>query len=420
MQEATKEPEVRRVQTCKLVTDLVNDYYKELRHAPDEGRKVAWTCGPAPFELLRTMDVAFQHGESYGAYAAARKGQVELKEAAVRRGYPQDACSYVRTINGLAMLNLEGVPVRPDMWVPNPDFVVGSNVCHTVGCWSDSLGRLFNVPSFVIDIPIAFNPSQYEENIDFVEAQLTECISLIEEVVGRRFNYDRLEEIMNMVKQASTLRRVSLDLCANRPSPMSYFDWLFALNPMHVWRGTPKSVDFFEKLKIEIEQRVADKVGAVSGEKYRLYWDNLPIWHKLDAMSKKFASFGATLICGVYTHGLFYSDPSRIDPSNPLRSIAEELVIIASLFYAPNRIDFIYDLVEKYSLDGLVMHSARTCRPMDTGQYDIMTAIDRKLGLPSIMIEADPTDPDFWSEAQVDTRLQAFAEALESRNKNKY
>ncbi|MBI4330151.1 MAG: 2-hydroxyacyl-CoA dehydratase [Chloroflexi bacterium] len=409
------EKKVNRVRTTALVKDMVTAYYDDLRKARQTGRKVAWACGVVPFELLRVMDIAFEHGESYGAYSAARGGNIELKQAAEAEGYSADACSYWRTLNGLAILARKGAAIREDMALPLPDFVVGANHCQTVGLWTDSLSRLLNVPGFVIDVPMTYYESEYEKNIAHLEAQLRAFITFLEGITGKQFDFDRLKEVMRLVKKAAALRRECLDLCKSIPTPMSYFDCLIGLRPMHSMRGTSISVDYYEKLKAEIEDRVARKIGVIPNEQYRLYWDNLPIWFKVGAISEKLAALNAVPIVSTYTHGAFYYEADKIDPERPLRSIAEELVFICRDMNARFKVERIARWVEEYSLDGLIMHSARTCRPVDIGQYDIIDEMRRRYGIPGVVIEADPTDPLYYSDTDVDQRLESFVEIMRSR-----
>jgi benzoyl-CoA reductase/2-hydroxyglutaryl-CoA dehydratase subunit BcrC/BadD/HgdB len=46
------------------------------------------------------------------------------------------------------------------------------------------------------------------------------------------------------------------------------------------------------------------------------------------------------------------------------------------------------------------------------GQYDIQRLIKEKVGIPTLMIEADMTDERSFSESQVETRIDAFIEML--------
>jgi len=408
---------VNRLKTTSLVKGMMDSYYEDLRQAQSQGRKLVWTCGPVPFELFRVLDIAFQHGESYGAYAAARKGNIELKDAAETEGFSPDGCSYWRTIGGLALLNQRGEEVRKDMYLPMPDFVVATNPCQTMGLWGDSLGRLCKVPTFIIDVPppLDYTEKEFEHNTRYIINQYKELIAFLEEQTGKKFDYDKLKEIVERVKKGAVLRRKSMDLCASRPSPQTFFDCLISLGPSHVWRGTPEAIAYYEKLVEEVEERVAKGTGAVPNEKYRLYWDHLPIWFNVGSFSEFLATCGAVLICGIYTHGMFYYEADMIDTERPLWSISAELVHIGRNMDARYRTKKIKQLVEELHLDGLIMHCSRTCRPMNLGQEDIIYWAERNLGIPGIKIDGDPTDPSYYSDAQTRTRIQAFIETMEAR-----
>ena len=76
--------------------------------------------------------------------------------------------------------------------------------------------------------------------------------------------------------------------------------------------------------------------------------------------------------------------------------------------------DMVVDMVDKYSADGLVIHSNRSCKPYSLGQYDIQRLVQEKRGIPSLVIEADMTDARNFSESQIDTRIDAFMEVIAS------
>lgn len=78
---------------------------------------------------------------------------------------------------------------------------------------------------------------------------------------------------------------------------------------------------------------------------------------------------------------------------------------------------FIKPLARAFQVDGIVFHAPRTCRPNAWDHYDEGEMAKRELGLPYIIIEADHSDPQFYSEAEVDNRLQAFLETLPSNKR---
>ena len=72
-------------------------------------------------------------------------------------------------------------------------------------------------------------------------------------------------------------------------------------------------------------------------------------------------------------------------------------------------------MIDKYEVDGLVMHSNRSCKPYSLGQYDIQKIIQQKRGIPTLLIEADMVDERSFSESQIETRIDAFMEVLKNK-----
>jgi benzoyl-CoA reductase/2-hydroxyglutaryl-CoA dehydratase subunit BcrC/BadD/HgdB len=75
----------------------------------------------------------------------------------------------------------------------------------------------------------------------------------------------------------------------------------------------------------------------------------------------------------------------------------------------------VVQMIDKYEVDGLVMHSNRSCKPYSLGQYDIQKIIQQKRGIPTLLIEADMVDERSFSESQIETRIDAFMEVLKSK-----
>ena len=75
----------------------------------------------------------------------------------------------------------------------------------------------------------------------------------------------------------------------------------------------------------------------------------------------------------------------------------------------------VLEMVRFYDVDGLVMHSNRSCKPYSFGQMDIMQIVREKTGIPVLMIEADMVDPRSFSQSQVETRIDAFMEIVKHK-----
>ncbi len=398
--------EIPKVRAVKKMKELMTTYYIEAKTAWDRGRKVAWITSGGPVEPLLAMDIIPVYPENHGAMIGASKMGVDLCQKAEAIGYSPDLCSYARS--DIACARIDGGPIGG---LPRPDMLICcNNICGTVLKWYEVQARFFQVPLFILDTPFchtAFTP----EAKKYVLAQIEEYIRFLEEATGRRFDYDRIKEVGKLSLQAQRLWQAVLDMTMNRPAPLSAFDAFFHLALIVTLRGTQTAVDYYQLLLEEVQQRVALGIGAVPRERYRLLWDNLPVWYRTKWLSDKFSSLDACLVADTYTSA-WCGSLKYINEENFLDSLAEGYARIYLNIGIDQMSQEIIGMIDKYEVDGLVMHSNRSCKPYSFGQYDIQRIVREKRGTPSLIIEADMVDERSFSEAQVETRIEAFMELL--------
>ncbi|HQJ09586.1 MAG TPA: 2-hydroxyacyl-CoA dehydratase family protein, partial [Deltaproteobacteria bacterium] len=273
--------------------------------------------------------------------------------------------------------------------------------------------RYFNVPLFIFDTPFCHTGFAPEAR-QYVRNQLNEYIEFLEGVCGKKFDYDRSIEVGKLSMEGQRLWAKVLDTAAHRPAPMSAFDAFFFLALIVTLRGTKTVVDFYTELLEEVKERVKNGISAVENEKYRLLWDNLPVWYRLKWLSDKFASHDACLVADTYTTA-WCGSMKYIDENNFIDSMAEAYTRIYLNIGVDEMAKTIFEMIDKYDVDGLVMHSNRSCKPYSFGQYDIQRMVQEKKGIPCMMLESHMTDERSFSESQTATRIDAFMEVIKSR-----
>jgi bcr-type benzoyl-CoA reductase subunit B len=402
------EKEKRKIKSVAKMKEIMTTYYIEAKTAADAGKKVAWITSGGPVEFLIAMDVIPVYPENHGAMIGASKMGVDLCEKAEEMGYSRDLCSYARADIAAAPIN--GGPIGG---LPRPDFLVCcNNICGTVLKWYEVMARYFDVPLFILDTPFIhkeFSPAAKKYVID----QTYEYIAFLESQTGKKMDYDRMHEVSRLAVEGLRLWQAVLDTAAHKPAPMTAFDAFFHLALIVTLRGTQTTVDYYRQLLAEMEQRIKDGIAMVPNEKYRLLWDNLPVWYRTKWLSEKFASHNACLVGDTYTSA-WSGVMDLIDPDNFIESGA----VAYSSVYINVSLDKMFDtlaaLIKKYDVDGLVMHSNRSCKPYSFGQYDLQKMVMERLGIPTLMIEADMVDARSFSESQIETRIDAFMEKLKS------
>ena len=266
-----------RLQSTRFGGKLVNAYWESLFHAKEEGKKVVWYNGTYIPPFFHAHDLAWVHGEAWSAYLAAKHGEMPAQKAGEQRGYDRELCSYARTHIGQVLIDLGKLKdgtlgVAPDderavtmAKLPPPDMIINAYpYCSSGQQWDDITYRLFGkkVPMFTVSIPLLWGGrpdagylrgEEWEQRSRYVADQLIAMTRFLEEHTGRKYDFDRLSEVMGYVKKAAELRLEAMDLCTATPSPASFFDWIVSIAPVNFLPGDQNLVTYFEGVKAEIE-----------------------------------------------------------------------------------------------------------------------------------------------------------------------
>ena len=404
-----QELEKRKIKCVKQMKEIMTEYYIEAKTAEQTGKKVAWITSGGPVEPLIAMDVIPVYPENHGAMIGAAKMGVDLCEKAEAMGYSRDLCSYARA--DIACAPIDGGPIGG---LPRPDMLVCcNNICGTVLKWYEVQARYYDVPLFILDTP--FCHTEFSDDAKkYVREQITEYVEFLEKVCGKKADEDRMAEVGRLAIEGQRLWQAVLDTTTHRPSPMSAFDAFFHLALIVTLRGTQVTIDYYTALLKEMKERVDAGIGAVPDEKYRLLWDNLPVWYRTRWLSEKFATHGACLVADTYTSA-WCSSLKYLKEDNFLDSMAEGYTRIYLNISVDEMAENVTRMIDKYEVDGLVMHSNRSCKPYSLGQYDIQKIIQQKRGIPTLLLEADMVDERSFSESQIETRIDAFMEVLKNK-----
>jgi benzoyl-CoA reductase/2-hydroxyglutaryl-CoA dehydratase subunit BcrC/BadD/HgdB len=272
------------------------------------------------------------------------------------------------------------------------------------------MAQRLNVPLFTLDRPervfdgILETPKPHE--VRYYQSQLEDFLSFVTEVTGNKYDPDRLGECMDWAYKANDLRLELLELRKAVPSPMGCADGFATMYPGMYCSGTEKAYDFYKALRDEVKARVQAGKGQIENEKFRLLWYGIPTWFNMGIFNY-FEPIG----------GVFVYEPAYNPHPWPLRSQGDPLTEIAerSITHGSSmntNIRSMLEQCEEYKIDGAVLAFLLTCRPVYLPALELRRHLEQKLGIPSVLIECDLVDERTFSEGQVMTRMDAFAEQL--------
>lgn len=401
--------ERKEFESTKKLREVMGKYFAELGRGPAEGKKTAWCTSVGPAELLRALGFNVYFPENHGAMLGASRMATDLIPLANARGFSPDICSYLTSDIGsylkgqspLQKMQLSGPP-RPDVLVYN------TNQCRDVKDWFQFYAREFQVPCLGIHAPRAIGEVD-DALVEYIAQQMRALVEPLEAVAGTRLDPQRLQEVVDLSRQCTVLWKAVLETAAHAPAPLTFFDGTIHMGPAVVLRGTQDAVDYYQAFLEELRQRVAEDVAAVPGERFRVYWEGMPIWGKLRELSTQMLGLGMCAVASTYCNSWIFE---ALDPADPFRSMARAYSSIFICRSEEYKEQYIAEMVTRFRVDGIVYHDAKTCPNNSNNRYQMPNRLQQRLGKPYLTIHGDLNDLRLYSEEQTRTNLEAFAEQL--------
>ncbi len=405
----------KKLKSADLISKFMADYYYELNAASESGNpKIAWCTSVGPAEILRAMGYLVYFPETHSAMLGATRMATDLIPEANALGYSPDICSYLTADIGAF---LKGVTPLAKIYegitaIPKPDVLVfNTNQCRDVQDWFSWYGEKFDAP--VLGVYTHRNIGNVSNAlVSSIAKQMQELAGSLERISGKSLDLNYLKQVVALSRECSELWKKVLQTAASQPSPLTFFDATTLMGPAVVGRGTQKAVDVFKALLSELEERIQNGEGAIDDERFRIYWEGMPVWGRLRAHSELFAGLNANVLASTYCNSWIFS---RLDPEDPFNSMAEaytELFIVRS---DAAKEKYIRDMLELFKIDGIIYHDAKTCPNNSNCRYGMPQRLEKQSGVPSLTIQGDLNDLRLLSDEQTKTNVEAFIEQLEER-----
>jgi benzoyl-CoA reductase subunit B len=395
--------------------DLMLAWYEQLDCAATAGSPptVAMMISGNCVELIEGFGAVPIYPEVNALQLAIRHQSLEPILAAEELGYAADNCAYVKADIGCMLKGITPTGGK----LPTPTLVL----CNFVGCntylkWFEHTAKLMNAPLYVIDVPFmrANEPSQAD--ITYVVRQLEETVAKLEQLTGRKFDYDRFQQAVAYSRQTEELWSEIKHLARSRPSPFdAYFDAITLMGPLYVHRAKPEGVEFFAAALAELKAKRDAGQGVYEKEHFRLVMEGPPPYPYFRTFRDMFAKWQACAVASTYsTVGGLWEFGFRHDPEKPFESVAMHMIAqnVTNRNYL-QRYEQIRRYVDEWHADGVIIHFVKSCRLFSAGQGDMRDYFSKQLGVPTLYIESDLEDPRYFAEAQTRNRIDAFFEALE-------
>ena len=405
--------------------ELFREWFSSLSDVAEKDGKNAYVFVMGSMnEILKSFDLPVVFPEINSLQTAVRKVAHEFLDEAEDYGYSPDICGYVKAD---VAVQLRGGD-HPMGQIPKPSMAVYTNACNTYIKWAEIWERMYGIPIFTLDVPgtrqggvvTSRGERSFENDRSYVEAQLRELITLCEEVTGKKFDIDKLREVLGHANDVSTSWSRVLELNSNTPSVFNALtDGTIYLGVANGFRGTAAGSTYFKNLVEEMEYKVKHRIGTLTDEQHRLLFVGVPCYPIFRRFNEIFAEWKGTFVNSTY---LWFASGGtnrgfQYDLNLPIESLAEGVLLsvrdaMDSMFHQSMMVE---EMLRDMNVDGVVYHPIKSCRTVSTGLADSRRYLMEQCDVPSLFIESDMMDKRVVSEAQMKNRIDAFFEGLETR-----
>ena len=463
MAEQKKKHKKRRTATraAASIGPMVKEFIAGTVRAQQEGtQKVAYSFIVCHHEeILRAMDVLPIWTENFAGVCGAKRDAERFLQRAESLGFSRSLCTYA--LCGLGFDNWreelgEMPPEAPWGGQARPDFMIstGQILCDPRAKWYQAAQQYMpDVPIYNIDLPYPlYHPDRdHREELPYYHKYIVEelkgLIAFLEEQTGKKMDYERLWERVRLSDKTWDLIEETYDLRAAAPCPMGTGDAMNTMVPINFMMATQEAYDFFLNLKQELEEKIKKKEGVVENEKYRLLWGGgLPSWFALGDFNY-FNSKGAVFPAETtYRMVAPIAEMALPKTDDPVEHLAWRWLGFWTFWYDKARqrkggepdVERLINYIERYKIDGVVMHEAFSCRTWHVGliwQLHQLAKIYKPIPVlhlgkdgnkakawrenPSLVLESDIIDITSYSEVDTRNKIDAFIDTLESVAKSR-
>ena len=410
---------------------------KEAIRAQQEGHPIGWSMvnwweGDL---IAKAMGMHLVYPENYGAFCAAVRQAEPYLEIADSEGFPNTLCGYARNSLGFAKSLMDNNYVIPEGapggGLARPVLLLGSGgVCDARYKWFQALGRYLNdVPVWTLEMPQTgvreyYLPQNKEKNLQFVVKELHEFVSFLENLLKSKLDYGRLEEMLDQTLKTLHLAWEVNLLRKSVPSPMVSQDFWSIMVPHLYLPEDPEAYAFYQRVYIEVKNKVDNKIGAIPNEKYRMLFAELPPWHSIGFFDKLAERFGIAMV--IESGG--YHAPAQM-PEGELDGISDPLEIIARLTYhkfmehnnvarqfdtSPGFLNADYlQMAQDYRVDGFFAHPLMSCRPATYTLMHTRNMLEEKLKVPGVVVTGDIVNLRVFNPDEAMSKIEAFVEIMD-------
>ncbi len=377
--------------TFSKLQQLSEQNLPNIAKAKQEGRKViGFYC------LYSPIEIAVAANAIPVSLCGTRNEPIEAAEKVL----PRNLCPLIKSSYGYAATD-----TCP--YFRFSDLVVGETTC-------DGKKKMFELLAKFRPIHILQLPQTQETDgaLSFWYDEIVKFKKKVEKVTGVEITDERLSEAIKLTNQERKAKKALMDLPKMNPSPISGIELLTVMFKTGFFMDKRLGIALMNEIVDEFRRKGNPAESPFHPKTPRILVTGVPVGLGSEKVVRLIEKAGANVVCLENCSG--YRSVFMIDENKePLQAMAEKYLSTPCSVMSPNpgRIKLLDELIEDFSVDGVIDLTWQACHTYNIESYQIEKFVSEKWGLPFLHLETDYSESD---TEQLRVRIEAFLEMVKS------
>jgi len=380
------------------------DYWETVRDARKNGKKLIFTNGPVPLEILYALDcipLCLDLLPSRISQDEALTAKF-INEAETHAN--SSLCSLHKTNTGILLSNTLGL--KPDAYVTVPI------ACDSARAACTETSRYLEAKSFHFDIPLRRD----EKSVRYIEMQFNMFVGFLEEISGKKLDWEQVVYRMELYNRSVKLLEECTEMRRRRPCPLSSHTTVWN-ETMNAFGPTQEMGKLLETELALCKERIdSGKSPCPDGEKHRvlLLHNLLRQGAEVTAMLEK--DFGAVTVADGYSFGsreLFAQlDDKQACINLMCRRMQSGAMAHGAGVSGVELLASIDDSLRDFEPDVLIFLGNRGCKHIWAATKMVSDAVQNQYGIPILTLDVDNTDFRYKSGREIKTAISEYMDTV--------
>ena len=379
-------------------------YWTAVRDAKKNGKKLIFTNGPVPNELLYALDCVPLCLDLIPSRLAQDVNLMAklINEAEIKGN--SDLCSLSKTATGVLLSGKLGVTPDAYVSVPIP--------CDSARMACTELARFIDAPFLHFDIPLRRDP----RNVRYIEPQLDRLIEFLESITGSKLDWEKVRQRMVLYNNAVTLLQACTELRAHKPCPLSAHMTVWN-ELMNAFGPTAEMSALLEKELAVCKTRIdAGFSPCPQGEKHRVLLLHNMLWPALELTARLEREYGAVTVLDGYCLGERERFTALDDEAACIALMCRRMNSGAMAHGAGASGDDILKTLNKllpeYAPDVIIFLGSRGCRHNWAAMKMVADTLQEDYGFPMLQLDIDNTFSRYKSLQEIGDAISEYMDTV--------